>query len=278
MDGGSTDGSVAILEAIHDPRLTWVSEPDRGQSHALNKGLKRATGSFITYVNSDDLLAPHAISSAVIYLMSHPTTDLILGDCNYIDAEGKNIGLFKGKPLDLPSSIAGFVHVMQPGTFWNRRVFDVVGDFDESMHYLMDYDHLIRAALAGCQIDYVPSARASYRIHVATKTSSQASGFWHDWHLMLDKIYSRQNLPADVLAVKEISWDRLLWHDAKIAWLNKEYANARPTLWRFLRGNKRMRQALSATMLIDSYLQTPFTRLVASGCKALRGVEILSAT
>jgi glycosyltransferase involved in cell wall biosynthesis len=276
MDGGSTDGSVAILEAQTDPRLFWVSESDRGQAHALNKGLKRIKGDIITYINSDDLLAPQALSSAVAYFEAHEHADILTGDCQVIDEMGRLVLVFKGEPFNLPAAIAGRPHFLQPGTFWRRRVFDTIGEFDENLHYMMDYEHWLRAALAGFQIDYTPDIRAAFRIHSQSKTSSQSPGFWRDWHAILGKIYVQPNLPPGVLAVRDESWDRVYWHDAKMAWLEKDYATARPMLRRFLRGKKWVRRGLAAPMLVDSYLGTPFARWMAGGYQRLSGVDLFA--
>ena len=85
MDGGSTDDTLDILRSINDPRLTWVSEPDRGQSDAINKGLQRASGQFLSYLNSDDVLLPGAVSSAVAAFDRLPEADLIAGDLLFIN-------------------------------------------------------------------------------------------------------------------------------------------------------------------------------------------------
>ena len=276
MDGGSTDGSVAILEAIHDPRLTWVSEQDRGQSHAINKGLARARGDILTYLNSDDLLTPHTVAFIVDYFEAHPTIDLVTGDCQYIDQSGVPVRIVAGCPFDLSTTLTGRSYLLQPGTFWRRRVTGQVGEFDEELHYTMDLDYWLRAAVAGFQLSYISGARSQFRLHGQSKTVSQSAAFWRDWRRMLDKIYSMPDLPAEALACQKDSYDYLDWHDAKMAWVRKDYATARPMLRRFLRGKKWVRRGLSAPMLVDSYLGTPFTRLLTGSYKRLRGVDLLA--
>ncbi|MFN8379627.1 MAG: glycosyltransferase family 2 protein, partial [Anaerolineae bacterium] len=134
MDGGSTDETVAVLQSITDPRLMWVSEPDRGQSHAINKGLARATGAILSYLNSDDLLRPGAVTAVVRYFGQHPEADLVYGDMDHVDGEGATFETVIAAPFDLPDTLAGRNSVNQPGTFWRREVGERVGPFDESLH------------------------------------------------------------------------------------------------------------------------------------------------
>jgi glycosyltransferase involved in cell wall biosynthesis len=157
MDGVSTDGSVAILEAQTDPRLTWVSEPDRGQSHALNKGLARARGQYLTYLNSDDLLTPGAVSFVVEYFEQHPKMDFLFGDCEYTDGSGRTLKIMRGIPFNLHDGLTAAPPAMfQQGAFWRRRVYGHIGGFDESIHYTMDSEYWVRAGVFGCTFAHEP--------------------------------------------------------------------------------------------------------------------------
>ena len=95
MDGGSTDNTVEILKKYED-RLIWKSEPDRGQSHAINKGFRMATGEIIGWLNSDDTYEPDALKTVIQFFSEHPEIDLIYGDCNMIDENDNIIGMFQG--------------------------------------------------------------------------------------------------------------------------------------------------------------------------------------
>ena len=276
MDGGSTDGSVAILEQQTDPRLIWVSEPDRGQSHAINKGLARARGEFLTYLNSDDLLLPHTVAFIVDYFEQHPRVDLITGDCQYMTNAGHPVRVAEGRAFSLQNTLAWQGYVLQPGAFWRRRVTERIGGFDESLHYTMDLDYWLRAAIAGFELRYVPGIRASFRLHEESKTVSQSPGFWRDRRHMLEKLYALPNLPETAQASRADAFAYVDWHDAKMAWVEKDYATARPLLRRFLHGKKWVRRGLAAPMLVDSYVGTPFTRMLTGGYKRLRGVDLLA--
>ncbi len=151
MDGGSTDGTVDILKS-YGKKLKWESKKDRGQTHAINKGLNLATGEVLAYLNSDDIYLPGALQRVGEYY-AQTKADWITGDCLTIGEDGslsKNNWLISGykrflmflySPLTL--RIADSM-LPQPSTFWSRRAWERVGDFKEEYHYVMDYDYWLR--------------------------------------------------------------------------------------------------------------------------------------
>jgi glycosyltransferase involved in cell wall biosynthesis len=153
VDGGSTDGTLKILKS-YGARLEWVSEPDHGQSDAINKGLKLATGDILCYLNSDDVLAPGALKLVGEYFASHPDCDWVTGDCNVIGVHGEIlvshnwlIRTYKRILLKLYSPFTLRVvdnMLPQPSTFWSRRAYKQVGEFNVKYHYVMDYDYWLR--------------------------------------------------------------------------------------------------------------------------------------
>lgn len=274
VDGGSTDETLAIIQQYQDSRLSWVSERDKGQSDALNKGLRRASGEIITYLNSDDLLLPGAVAFAAAYFEAHPEVDLLYGDGYYVDAEDKRLGAFKSAPFDLDLCVLNGQDLAQPGTFWRRTVTDKIGLFDVGFHYRMDFDYWLRAALAGFQLQYVPGERAVYRLHRESKTVSQRATFVTDWEAIITRLFERDDLPAHLLRLKEEAFNVITWWKTKNLWFEKNYTEARPVLRRFLHDHKRGRQMLAATMLFDSYFHTPLTTLISSVLRRTTGVEI----
>ena len=153
MDGGSTDGTVGILKS-YGSKLKWVSEKDNGQADAINKGLRLSRGDVLAYLNSDDIYLPGTLKRVgEYYARTH--ADWITGDCLTIDEAGKpskNNWLISGykrflmalySPLTL--RIADSM-LPQPSTFWSRRAFEQVGEFNEKYHYVMDYDYWLRMA------------------------------------------------------------------------------------------------------------------------------------
>jgi len=151
MDGGSTDGTVDILKS-YGKKLKWESKKDRGQTHAINKGLRQATGEVLAYLNSDDIYLPGALRRVGEYYQK-TKADWITGDCLTISEDGslsKNNWLISGykrflmflySPLTL--RIADSM-LPQPSTFWSRRAWEKVGEFNEEYHYVMDYDYWLR--------------------------------------------------------------------------------------------------------------------------------------
>jgi glycosyltransferase involved in cell wall biosynthesis len=274
VDGGSTDSTIEVLKSYDDSRLSWLSERDQGQSDALNKGLLRASGDIITYLNSDDLLLPGAVAFAVQYFERHPDADLLYGDGYFVDAEGKRLMPFKSAPFDLALAILNGQDLAQPGTFWRRIVSDRIGLFEVSFHYRMDFDYWLRVALAGFRLEYVPGERAVYRLHGESKTVAQRATFVKDWEVIIQRLFERHDLPANLRALEAEAFNVVEWWKAKNLWLDGKYREARPVLRRFLRDHKPARRVLAATMLFDSYAHTPVTKTLTGLLRRATGVEI----
>lgn len=144
LDGGSRDETVDILKK-YSHRLRWVSRKDRGQSDAINQGLKAANGEILAYLNSDDTYTPGAIRRAVAHLVSHPTCDLVYGNGWHIDDEDRYLEPYPTEPFDA-ERLASRCFICQPTAFWRRGLHDKIGYFDEEVHFVMDYEFWMRAA------------------------------------------------------------------------------------------------------------------------------------
>ena len=171
MDGGSTDDTRDVLESYGD-RIEWVSEGDRGQSHAINKGLQRARGEILAYLNSDDTYEAGAFQSALGTFRKHPDADIIYGDANFVNADGTLIK--RGQTIDFDFGIMRYDQniICQPASFWRRRVVEGIGCFREDLYYLMDYEYFLRAAAAGLRFHHVRRTMANLRLHQECKTVS----------------------------------------------------------------------------------------------------------
>jgi hypothetical protein len=144
MDGGSTDQTSSIV-AEYAGRLTWISEKDRGQAHAINKGFQMARGEIVAWLNSDDILLPGAATRAVEAFASTPSVGAIYGDGHLMDREGCITGRFlETEPFNLWKLVYLSDYVLQQSTFFRRSAVEEVGWLDESLHYTMDWDLLIR--------------------------------------------------------------------------------------------------------------------------------------
>jgi glycosyltransferase involved in cell wall biosynthesis len=177
VDGGSTDGSVGLIKSYQDRLAGWVSEPDRGQTDAINKGFGLATGEIIAWLNSDDTYLPQVVEQAVSYLNGHPEVGLVYGDANYIDARGRVIGRFPAAQTSLAKLRRGYVHIPQQASFFRKSLWDQVGPLDPDFFFAMDYDLWVRLA-AVSTIQYVPQVWANFRLHQDAKTISADDRCW----------------------------------------------------------------------------------------------------
>jgi glycosyltransferase involved in cell wall biosynthesis len=178
VDGGSTDGTVDILRR-YDGWLAWTSEPDRGQTDAINKGLRRAGGDVLAYLNSDDVYLPGALRAVAGQLRRWPGTALAYGDCRVIDERGRDLGLMPRHSFDLARAIQRAEFLPQQAVFWRREATQAVGLPDDSLHFAMDYEYFIRIARS-FRVSYVPVAVACFRMHGASKSVSQSEAHWRE--------------------------------------------------------------------------------------------------
>jgi glycosyltransferase involved in cell wall biosynthesis len=177
VDGGSTDGSLDIIQRYSNQFAWWVSEKDRGQTDAINKGFARSKGKILAWLNSDDTYEPHALHEAVKFLQGQPEVGLVYGDTNYIDESGRVIGRFPAAQTDYKRLRRGYVHIPQQASFWRSDLWQKVSPLDPSFYFAMDYDLWVR--LAGlAPIRYTPRLWANFRLHTMGKTISADDRCW----------------------------------------------------------------------------------------------------
>ncbi len=173
IDGGSTDNTVDILKRYED-RLTWVSEKDNGQTNAINKGFRKATGDIMAWLNSDDVYMPGAVRAVVEHFQKHPEDKFVYGNVLAVDKHEQSYGvrshIHQGDQSELVNSVN---FIVQPATFWRREVWDTMGELDESLHYMMDYEYWMRVA-GKYPLRHIPVVVAKERMYPAAKTFSGA--------------------------------------------------------------------------------------------------------
>jgi glycosyltransferase involved in cell wall biosynthesis len=177
IDGGSTDGSVEIIDRYVNRLAYWVSESDEGQTDAINKGFNRARGEIFAWINSDDLYQPGAIAEAVAYLTDHPEVGMVYGDANFIDEAGRVIGRFPAAQTSYHRLRQGYVHIPQQSAFFRARLWKMVGPLDPTFYFAMDYDLWVRIA-ALTPIRYHPVTWAAFRLHDDAKSLAAAERCW----------------------------------------------------------------------------------------------------
>jgi glycosyltransferase involved in cell wall biosynthesis len=176
IDGQSTDGTLDLLEANSDPRMTWTSGPDAGQSDAINRGLRQASGEVVGWLNSDDLYLPGALA-AVAAAFSDPQAQWVIGRYQIIDERGRPIrsmiARYKDRSLDRYSygKLLRENFIAQPSVFWRREFGNQIGPLDESLHYTMDYDLWLRMGRASRPV-ILNQVLSQFRIHSKSKSGA----------------------------------------------------------------------------------------------------------
>ncbi len=170
FDGGSTDSTVEIIKKYEDKIDYWVSEKDNGQSDAINKGFKKATGEIVNWICSDDILLPGSLFAVSNYFNKYREYDVIFGNSYSINGNG-NL-LRKNKKFNFSSKAlwAGFGLITQPAAFQRKSVIDKVGLLDEELEYCMDFDWYLRMDLQNLKFKYVNEFLCKFRYHNQSKS------------------------------------------------------------------------------------------------------------
>jgi glycosyltransferase involved in cell wall biosynthesis len=183
IDGGSTDATLDLLRERKG--IQWESAPDRGQSHAINKGLARATGDALAYLCADDLYEPPAIKKVLDAFVANDRVDIIYADFYFLEG-GSGRKRRKSAAPFTPKGLRRKNPLGQPAVWWRRRVYEQFGGFDESLHYCMDHEYWLRLG-EKVQWLYLPEALAVSRLHADAKTSRQLPAMWRETAQMLTR-------------------------------------------------------------------------------------------
>jgi glycosyltransferase involved in cell wall biosynthesis len=168
MDGGSTDGTVAILERWRE-RISYKTGPDEGQSAAINAGMAVARGQILAYLNSDDVYYDDAVASAVAAFEADPSADVVYGDGDCIDCDDRIVARYPTEEWSL-ERLKVVCFLCQPAVFFRRRVIEQFGHFDSKLNHCMDYEYWLRLGERGLRFVHIPVKLAASRFHRATKT------------------------------------------------------------------------------------------------------------
>ena len=171
FDGGSTDGTVEILES-YGGRIRFVSRKDHGQTDAINQGLRVASGDILTYLNSDDVYFPGALERVARHFRENPRSLCVYGQADYLYEDGSRMERYATEPWNY-RRLLEVCYLCQPAVFWRREVMERHGVFDDSLHWAMDYEYWLRIGRF-VRFDYLEEAvLAGSRLYPETKTLSQ---------------------------------------------------------------------------------------------------------
>jgi glycosyltransferase involved in cell wall biosynthesis len=184
IDGGSTDGSIDIVRR-YERWLDWVSEPDRGQTHAINKGLRRATGDWVAWQNSDDIYYPGAFRSLAEAASHAPGVELVIADVMLIDADSHPLRDVRYVRPSFNALRAEGMVLTNQAAFWRRAVHAEIGYLDESMRVGFDYDWFLRLTRAH-RAAHVAGIWGALRLHAETKSSTLPEQFQQEYARALD--------------------------------------------------------------------------------------------
>jgi len=189
FDGGSTDNTVEILDRFSPP-VRWISEKDKGQTDAVNKGICATDGDIIGWLNSDDIYYPGAIAKAVAFFETHQRIDVVYGMADHIDLEDHAFEPYPTEPWNF-ERLKDTCFICQPALFFRRSVIEQHGLLDESIHYCMDYEYWLRLGKAGVRFGYLEEKLAGSRLYADNKTIGSRVKVHREINDMFKKLVGR---------------------------------------------------------------------------------------
>lgn len=244
IDGGSTDGSVEIIKRYAPQISYWVSEPDRGQTHAINKGLDRCTGEVWSYLNSDDLLTPSSLAIVAQHFEANPKLQWLGGVSDVFDENGKRGDVTPQRPSQKIDYLTPwqrehqYVVPCSNVSFMHRSILEQVGNFDESYDYSMDIEYYTRVVFqAGIEPTLIPDVLGGWRWHQQSKTFQigLAYGFRQD-EVKIAKQYSSYLTLQEQVRLQQHIRTQELWLVSRRAMALKKTGQTQAALSELIKG------------------------------------------
>lgn len=269
VDGGSTDGSVEIVERYADRIAWWVSEPDSGQTEALNKGFARATGDYVGWINSDDTLLPGAVSAAVAALEARPDAALVFGDALVVDERGGHLRVFEAEDLDVREMLRRCRDpIVQQGSLVRREALEAVGGVDEALHTCFDFKLMVELGLRHPWVR-IDAPLGTYRLHAASKSMSDAARWAVDFERMYTDLFAKE-LPPEIRAIEREARSRAGLTAARLYYNSLELRHARRAQLAALRRYPRHATPAALLLLLKTFLPARVLRPL----QRLRGAQL----
>jgi glycosyltransferase involved in cell wall biosynthesis len=212
IDGGSKDNTVEIIKKYEHHLAYWVSEPDRGQSHAINKGMAKANGNYLTWLNSDDWYTPDALLTLAQTFQAHPDAEMVVGAGRFVDELGHTIhDVPAPSEITLNSLFSWFEggNFMQPSGAFSKKAWDAVGQIDENIHIALDVDLWLRIAKAGFKFATTNELLSINVSHPSAKTTAYVTQMDMDCALVILKHGGEK----EARKVLEPMANRLAWYE-----------------------------------------------------------------
>jgi glycosyltransferase involved in cell wall biosynthesis len=208
LDGGSTDGSLEIIRRYEPWLAYWVSEPDGGQTQAINKGWLRTPGDLLAYINTDDCYVSGALGIAAGAFCARPDVGMVYGTAMLVDQAGNELRTWEAQPFDLRTMLIQGNTVPQPAAFFSRTALETVGLLSEEWQMIMDYEFCIRIGMclpALC----VPRTLARFRLHDESKSRLRLDETLGELLRFITTFRPTQMSPRDWEALKRVVMSRI---------------------------------------------------------------------
>lgn len=219
IDGGSKDETVSILKKYEKHLAYWVSEPDRGQSHAINKGFDRATGELFTWLNSDDWYLPGALSEIYKTFKDYPEASIVVGVGESVDLDGRVTHVFSPNTVIDRSTLLNWFSgtwFLQPASVFRRTVWEKCGPLNEEEHLVFDLELWLRAADAGFSFQTVEKTLAQALVHPDAKTTAMSWRTYVEGAFLVERFGGNGEIKrqAERLLIEfENTTKRLKWYE-----------------------------------------------------------------
>jgi len=208
IDGGSTDETLEIVRR-YEPWLTyWVTEPDDGQTHAINKGWKRATGDILSYINTDDCYLDRTITTAAHEFSTTSNVGMVYGSAIVVDEAGNQLRTWEARPFDVKTMLTAGNIVPQPAAFFSRDALKKVGYLNEEWQLIMDYEFCIRVGEQFPAI-CVPATLAKFRNHEQSKSRLRFEETTHELIRFVTSFSPHEISPHDWQTIKRTVMSRI---------------------------------------------------------------------